>query len=91
DESRFRGVFDVLCKNSTLWDIAILVNFPNKVLESDKVAKVLIDYSNKTNNTMVGVFIGGESMNAGISLLNQNQIPVFSELEETFKILSYIG
>ncbi|HJJ55793.1 MAG TPA: acetate--CoA ligase family protein, partial [Methanocorpusculum sp.] len=52
DESRFRGVFDVLCKNSTFWDIAILINFPNKVLESDKVAKVLIDYSNKTNNTM---------------------------------------
>lgn len=91
DEARFRSVFDVLCRNSELWDMAILVNFPNKVLSPEQVAGVLIDYSKKTNNLLVGTLVGGDSMQPGVSLLAQHNIPVFDELEFTYRTLGSVS
>jgi acetyl coenzyme A synthetase (ADP forming)-like protein len=91
DETRFRGVFEVLCRAHDLWDMAILVNFPNKVLSPEQVARVLIDYSKKTENLLVGTLIGGDSMKPGVSLLEQNNIPVFEELEFTYRTLGHLN
>ncbi|HJJ88666.1 MAG TPA: acetate--CoA ligase family protein [Methanocorpusculum sp.] len=91
DEARFRGVFDVLCRNQDIWDMAILVNFPNKVLGPENVANVLIDYSKKTNNLLIGTLIGGDCMKPGVSLLTQNNIPVFEELEFTYRTLGSLS
>ncbi len=90
DEARFRGVFDVLCRNEDLWDIAILVNFPNKVLAPARVGQVLIDYQSKTDNLLVGCFVGGDCLQPGIDLLNENNIPVFDELEFTYRALGHL-
>ncbi|HJK51332.1 MAG TPA: CoA-binding protein, partial [Methanocorpusculum sp.] len=91
DEARFRGVFDVLCRNPDLWDMAILVNFPNKVLSPEQVARVLIDYSKKTENLLVGTLVGGDCMKPGVSLLTQHNIPVFEELEFTYRTLGHLS
>ncbi|MBE6516135.1 MAG: CoA-binding protein [Methanocorpusculum parvum] len=90
DEARFRGVYDVLCKNPDLWDIAILVNFPNKVLSPEQVSQVIIDYQKKTDNLLVGCFIGGDSLKPGIDLLTEHNIPVFDELEFTYRVLGHL-
>lgn len=87
DEDRFKGVFEVLCRNEDLWDMAILVNFPNKVLGPEKVAQVLIDYRRKTDNLIVGCFVGGDSLKPGIKLCQEHDIPVFDELEFTYRCL----
>ena len=90
DEARFRGVYDVLCANPNLWDIAILVNFPNKVLSPEQVSQVIIDYQKKTDNLLVGCFVGGDSLKPGVDLLNEHNIPVFEELEFTYRVLGHL-
>ncbi|MBQ4598048.1 MAG: CoA-binding protein, partial [Methanocorpusculum sp.] len=90
DEARFRGVYDVLCKNPDLWDIAILVNFPNKVLSPEQVGQVIIDYQKKTDNLLVGCFVGGDSLKPGVDLLTEHNIPVFEELEFTYRVLGHL-
>ena len=90
DEARFRGVYDVLCKNPDLWDIAILVNVPNKVLSPEQVSQVIIDYQKKTDNLLVGCFVGGDSLKPGIDLLTEHNIPVFDELEFTYRVLGHL-
>lgn len=90
DEARFRGVFDVLCKNEDLWDMAILVNFPNKVLAPDRVAQVLIDVQKQTDNLLVGCFVGGDSLKPGVQICAQHNIPVFEELEFTYRVLGHL-
>lgn len=90
-EARFRGVFDVLCKNEDLWDMAILVNFPNKVLAPDRVAQILIDNSKRTDNLLVGTFVGGDCLKPGVDLLKKNNILVFEELEFTYRALGHLS
>ncbi len=90
-EARFRGVFDVLCKNADLWDIAILVNFPNKVLAPDRVAHILIDNAKRTDNLLVGTFVGGDCLKPGVDLLKKNNILVFEELEFTYRALGHLS
>lgn len=87
DEDRFRNVMDVLCRNEDLWDMAILVNFPNKVLSPEQVAKVLITYQNKTNNLLMGCFVGGDVLQPGVDLLRANKMPVTKELDFTYRTL----
>lgn len=90
DEERFRGVYDVLCAYPEYWDMAILVNFPNKVLGPEAVAQVLIDYQKKTKNLLVGCFVGGDCLKPGVQLLAQNKIPVFDELESVYRTLGLL-
>ena len=91
DEERFRGVFEVLCANPDFWDMAVLVNFPNKVLGPEAVAQVLIDYQKKTKNLMAGCFVGGDCLKPGVHLLARHQIPVFDEPEAMYRILGQIA
>lgn len=89
DEARFRGVLDVLTRpeNEKLWDIGIIITFPNKVLSPEQVGSVLIDYQKKSQNLIVGCFIGGDSLQPGIDLCRANEIPVFDELEFLYRAL----
>ena len=90
DEERFRGVLDVLCRNEDLWDIGIVVNFPNKVLAPEQVGQVLINYQNKTDNLLIGCFVGGDSLRPGVDLLKENNVPVFEDLEFVYRTLGNI-
>ena len=90
DEERFRSVLDVLCRNEDLWDIGIVVNFPNKVLAPEQVGRVLINYQNKTDNLLIGCFVGGDSLRPGVDLLKENNVPVFEDLEFVYRSLGNI-
>ncbi len=90
-EARFRGVLDILCRNEDLWDMAILVNFPNKVLAPDRVGQILIDTSKKTDKLLVGTFVGGDCLKPGVNLLKEHNIPVFEELEFTYRALGHLS
>ncbi|HJJ45115.1 MAG: acetate--CoA ligase family protein [Methanocorpusculum sp.] len=89
DEARFRGVLDVLTReeNETLWDIAVIITFPNKVLSPEQVGQVLIDYQKKSENLVVGSFIGGDCLQPGVDLAREHNIPVFDELEFVYRTL----
>lgn len=92
DEGRFRGVLDILTRpeNETLWDIGIIVNFPNKVLSPEQVGNVLIDYQKKSENLIVGCFVGGDCLQPGVDLCRQNDIPVYDEIESVFRTFGMI-
>ncbi len=89
-EKRFEQVFEVLARHSDLWDIAFVVGFPNLVLTSEGLAKQVIKFTEKTPNPVIGTFLGGESMDAGIKLLKEHHIPNFDELEQTFKVVGRV-
>jgi len=89
-EKRFEQVFEVLARHSDLWDIAFVVGFPNLVLTSEGLAKQVIKFTEKTDNPVIGTFLGGESMDAGIKLLKEHHIPNFDELEQTFKVVGRV-
>jgi len=90
DEERFRKSLEVLCKNDNLWDICIVVDFPNKVLAPEEVAQILVDCREKTNNLLIGCFIGGDALQPGVELLKINNMPVTKELDITYRTLGSI-
>ncbi|HJJ36855.1 MAG TPA: CoA-binding protein, partial [Methanocorpusculum sp.] len=92
DEDRFRGVLEILTRpeNETLWDIGVIVNFPNKVLSPEQVGSVLIDYQKKSENLIVGCFVGGDCLQPGIDLCRQNEIPVYDDIEAVYRTFGMI-
>ncbi|QYZ78570.1 CoA-binding protein [Methanofollis formosanus] len=89
-EKRFQQVFDVLARHSDLWDMAFVVGFPNLVLDSERLARQIINFSGKTENLVVGSLLGGECMDAGKKVLKEHQIPNFDDLEQTFKVVGRV-
>ncbi len=92
DEDRFRGVLDILTRpeNETKWDIGVIVNFPNKVLSAEQVGNVLVDYQKKSENLIVGCFVGGDCLQPGVDLCRQNNVPVYDEIESVYRTLGMI-
>ena len=74
-EKRFTQVFDVLARHSDLWDIAFVIGFPNLVLDSEHFAQAIVNFSEKTDNPVIGTLLGGECMEAGIKHLKESGIP----------------
>jgi len=89
-DKRFSQVFDVLAKHSDQWDLAFVIGFPNLVLDSEVFAQTIADFSDKTDNPVIGTLLGGECMDAGIKLLKEKGIPNFDELEQTYKVVGRV-
>ncbi len=90
NEKRFDQVFSVLAKHQDCWDIAFVVGFPNLVIGSDQLANQIIRFSEKTENMIVGTLLGGGSMERGRKILKENGIPIFDELDFTFRVMGRI-
>ncbi|HJJ47009.1 MAG TPA: acetate--CoA ligase family protein [Methanocorpusculum sp.] len=90
DAERFQRVLDILCRNEDLWDICIVVTFPNNVLAPEQVGEALVDYHNKTNKLLIGCFVGGDALKPSITQLKENNIPVFDDLEFVYRTLGNI-
>ena len=56
----------------------------------EQVGQVIIDYQKKTDNLLVGCFVGGDSLKPGVDLLTEHNIPVFEELEFTYRVLGHL-
>ena len=90
NEKRFEQTFNVLAKNQDCWDIAFVVGFPNLVIGSDQLANQIIKFSEKTENMIVATLLGGGSMDRGRKILKENGIPLFEELDFTFRVMGRI-
>jgi acetyl coenzyme A synthetase (ADP forming)-like protein len=89
-EKRFEQVFKVLADHEDAWDIAFVVGFPNLVIGSDQLANQIVRFSEKTENVIIGTLLGGESMERGRRILEENGIPSFEELDFTFRVMGRI-
>ncbi|MDD4300380.1 MAG: acetate--CoA ligase family protein, partial [Methanomicrobium sp.] len=65
DGARFAKTFSVLAKHDDLWDICMVIGFPNLVLTSERFAKQIMMLSESTEKRIVSVLIGGAEMNGG--------------------------
>ncbi len=90
NEKRFEQVFSVLARHQNCWDIAFVVGFPNLVIGSEQLANQIIRFSEKTENMTVGTLLGGDSMERGRKILKENGIPIFEELDFTFRVMGRI-
>ncbi|MCK9306265.1 MAG: acetate--CoA ligase family protein [Methanoculleus sp.] len=90
NEKRFEQVFNVLAKHQDCWDIAFVVGFPNLVIGSDQLANQITRFSANTGNMTVGTLLGGDSMERGRKILRENGIPIFDELDFTFRVVGRI-
>ncbi|PKL55948.1 MAG: CoA-binding protein [Methanomicrobiales archaeon HGW-Methanomicrobiales-6] len=90
NEKRFEQVFSVLAKHQDCWDIAFVVGFPNLVIGSEQLANQIIRFSEKTENMIVATLLGGGSMERGRKILKENDIPLFEELDFTFRVMGRI-
>ncbi|KLK88039.1 CoA-binding protein [Methanoculleus sediminis] len=90
NEKRFEQTFSVLAKHQDCWDIAFVVGFPNLVIGSEQLANQIIQFSEKTENMIVGTLLGGDSMERGRKILKANGIPIFEELDFTFRVMGRI-
>ena len=90
NEKRFEQTFSVLAKYQDCWDIAFVVGFPNLVIGSDQLANQIIRFSEKTDNMIVATLLGGGSMDRGRKILKENGIPLFDELDFTFRVMGRI-
>jgi acetyl coenzyme A synthetase (ADP forming)-like protein len=90
NEKRFEQTFNILAKHQDCWDIAFVVGFPNLVIGSDQLANQIIRFSEKTGNMTVGTLLGGDSMERGRKILKENGIPIFDELDFTFRVVGRI-
>jgi acyl-CoA synthetase (NDP forming) len=90
NEKRFEQVFNVLAKHQECWDIAFVVGFPNLVIGSDQLANQITRFSANTGNMTVGTLLGGDSMERGRKILKENGIPIFDELDFTFRVVGRI-
>ena len=90
NEKRFEQTFNVLAKYQDCWDIAFVVGFPNLVIGSEQLANQIIRFSEKTENMIVSTLLGGASMDRGRKILKENGIPLFDELDFTFRVMGRI-
>jgi acyl-CoA synthetase (NDP forming) len=89
-EKRFEQTFNVLAEHQDCWDIAFVVGFPNLVIGSEQLANQIIRFSEKTENMIVATLLGGGSMDRGRKVLRENGIPLFDELDFTFRVMGRI-
>lgn len=87
DGERFARTFNVLAKHDDLWDICVVIGFPNLVLTSERFAKQIMQLSDDTDKRIVSVLLGGAEMTGGREILRENKVPPFEELETAFRVV----
>ena len=84
---RFARVFDTLIRHSNEWDMAVIIAVPSAVLDPAQLALEITRFSGHTENVVIGCLIGGESMKGGLSVLRNNRIPNYDDIENAFKAI----
>lgn len=82
---RFALAFDALIRHQDEWDIAFVVAVPSATIDPAHLATEMTRFSRHTDKMVVGCLIGGESMTAGVRILQDADIPNFVELEDAFR------
>ena len=84
-EDRYQKALDVLEKEK-IGNIICLMTAQDQT-PTEKIAKVISDFSKKSSKNVIPVFIGGEKMEEVLKILNKNDIPNFSFPKEAVDAL----
>lgn len=87
---RFARVFDILVQNQRDWDIIFIIIVPSALADPVLLAKEVVRFSQQTRKMIVGCMVGGDSMKQAFSILRENNIPNFQDIEEAFEIAGMI-
>lgn len=75
-------------------DAILVILTPQSMTEIEKTAQIISDFSKKTKKPIFASFIGGEKVQEGIKILNENRIPSFQFPENAVSavksLLSYV-
>ncbi len=78
-------------KKEQFYDILITILTPQDMTNSYHFAQELIKFKKQTNKTMIACFMGSESFKESIKLLENNNIPVFFNLERVARVLNNLN
>jgi acetyl coenzyme A synthetase (ADP forming)-like protein len=82
---RYARVFDLMITNQDRWDVAFVISVPTATLDPRHLAKDIVRFSKSTHKMTVGCILGGDSIQGGVHILRDRNIPNFQELQEAFK------
>jgi acetyl coenzyme A synthetase (ADP forming)-like protein len=82
---RYSKVFDLMISHESDWDVAFVVSVPTTTLEPRHLAKDIVRFSKSTEKMIVGCLLGGDSIQGGVHILRDANLPNFQELEEAFR------
>ena len=72
-------------KNQNFYDSVIVILTPQKMSESEKTAKEIVEFS-KTKS-VIACFLGGDSVKKAKELLEKNNVPCFNNLKDVTEVL----
>jgi len=87
---RFARVFDILAENQRDWDIIFIIIVPSAIADPALLAQEVIRFSKRTRKMIVACMVGGDSMKQAFTILKENAIPNFQDIEEAFEIAGMI-
>jgi acetyl coenzyme A synthetase (ADP forming)-like protein len=82
---RYSKVLDLMMNSQNEWDVAFVVSVPTTTLDPRHLAKEIVRFSKGTHRMIVGCILGGDSIQGGVHILRDADIPNFQELEEAFR------
>jgi acetyl coenzyme A synthetase (ADP forming)-like protein len=82
---RYSRVLDLMMNCQNEWDVAFVVSVPTTTLDPRHLAKEIVRFSKGTHRMVVGCILGGDSIQGGVHILRDANIPNFQELEEAFR------
>lgn len=82
---RYSKVLDLMMNSQNEWDVAFVVSVPTTTLDPRHLAKEIVRFSRGTHRMIVGCILGGDSIQSGVHILRDANIPNFQELEEAFR------
>lgn len=83
-DKRYARTLDILIRHQDKWDIAFIAAAPVTSIDPVRLSKEIVRFSKQTEKMVVGCLIGGDSIKPGLKILNESNVPNFSELSDAF-------
>jgi acetyltransferase len=79
-----------LCLNDNNVDGALVILTPQAMTDPTAVAKAIVKIKNKENKTLLASWMGGEDVEEGREILEDNSIPVYRSPENAVRCFMYM-
>lgn len=84
---RYKNSIEILIREPDVSSVLVILT-PQFVTQVEETAKVIVDLAKKYETPIFCTFIGGESVSAGMKILNENQVPCFTYPNEAITVIS---
>lgn len=88
DEVRYQKTLEIM-ENEEVGNILCLMTAQDQT-PTEKIAKVLVEFSNKSQKNIIPIIIGGERIEKALDILKENKIPNFEFPKEVIDALDRI-